>query len=321
MDKKTRVLNCIDRKPIDKVPVSFWHHFKGEDKVGRQCIAAHKRLYDEANLDFVKMMADSYDIIGLETKVCTPSDWARLKFPSMNSPFVQEQVDRVLWMREAIKDEACVFYIIFSGFSFMTFEFGHNLIDAHLHDDEARPHLLPAINAMGDFVAELSSTILERSGATGLLLSMGNNTVDRFTAQEYKDWLQPQDFKLLGAANEQSDYNIIHLCGYAGVSNNLELWRDYEGAVIHWDQHTDRLSIPEAKHYFTGARALMSGFNNKSGTLLETGTVEQIKACAKDFVRSGGQTGFILGADCSISSRIPYSRLRAVVEATEELAE
>lgn len=37
MNKKQRVLDCIDGKPIDRVPFSFWHHYAGADNYGAAC--------------------------------------------------------------------------------------------------------------------------------------------------------------------------------------------------------------------------------------------------------------------------------------------
>ena len=34
MDKRTRVFNALDKKPVDHVPVGFWYHFAGEQAVG-----------------------------------------------------------------------------------------------------------------------------------------------------------------------------------------------------------------------------------------------------------------------------------------------
>ena len=34
MDKRTRVFNAMDKKPVDHVPVGFWYHFEGEQARG-----------------------------------------------------------------------------------------------------------------------------------------------------------------------------------------------------------------------------------------------------------------------------------------------
>jgi len=44
MDKRTRVLNAMNKKEVDHVPVGFWFHFAGEEASGQGCINAHLKL-------------------------------------------------------------------------------------------------------------------------------------------------------------------------------------------------------------------------------------------------------------------------------------
>ena len=45
MDKRTRVLNALNKEEVDHVPVGFWFHFAGEEAVGDACVKAHLRYY------------------------------------------------------------------------------------------------------------------------------------------------------------------------------------------------------------------------------------------------------------------------------------
>ena len=319
MDKKTRVLHCIDNKPVDRIPMSFWHHYHGDDAEGKTCIAAHRKLYEETGIDFVKMMSDGFFPVdfGL-SRIENPADWARVAIPSDHSAWVQGQIDRVLWMREAIRDEACVFYVMFSAFELLCQVFGYDVCVNHLKDPVSRRFMQPIFDALGDLVAETSGRIITEGGATGIHQAMANSF--RFTADEYRLLMRPQDLKIMEATNRVGRYNIVHLCGWAGIRNNLEVWRDYEGAIMHWDQHTDHLPIGRARGYFTGSRALMAGFDNKPGTFLYTADKPAVKEMAKSYAREGGDTGFLLSADCSLDESFPYERIRWVGEALEELA-
>ena len=60
MDKRTRVLNAMNKKEVDHVPVGFWFHFSGEEAEGDACIQAHLKYYRETDMDFVKIMCDGY---------------------------------------------------------------------------------------------------------------------------------------------------------------------------------------------------------------------------------------------------------------------
>ena len=47
MDKRTRVLNAMNKKGVDHVPVGFWFHFSGEEASGEACVQAHLKYYRE----------------------------------------------------------------------------------------------------------------------------------------------------------------------------------------------------------------------------------------------------------------------------------
>lgn len=318
MNKKERVLNCIDNKPIDRVPYCFWEHFSGEDAHGMGCVRAHKRWYDETGIDFIKMQSDGFFQIGFNEPVRVPSDWSKLKVPDMNSPFVQGQIDRCKWTRDAIHDEACIFYLVFAAFSFLWKEYDKEMVIAHMRDGKAREYLLPLLDNLGDFVAEFAAKLLTETGITGIDSAMSTNY--RFTVAQYNAWLRPQDLKLLSTVNQLSRYNIVHLCGWDRVKNNFEAWGDYEGAVIHWDQHTESISLAEGKVLYKNKRAIMGGFDHKPGTVLFTGSKEEIQALTKAYARSGGKTGFILSADCSLMEHLTQERAGWIREALEEAA-
>lgn len=320
MDKKTRVRNCIDSKPIDKVPFTFWHHYFGEEKENKACVAAHKRIYEECGFDFIKMMSDGFFPIDFGVdKIETANDWAKLKIPKMSDPYIRGQIDRIKMMREAVKDECCIYYILFSVLGFLRWSYTYELVVDHLLDPAKRKLLMPTYNNLGDFVAEMAETFIKEGGADGIHMSMSGMFYFTDHPEVYKECIQPQDWKIMKQANAASDYNILHLCGNAQQRNELSWMRDYETAVLHWDQHTDQIYIPEAREYFPNKRAIMGGFDNHAGSLLYTSSKEDLKAMTKEYVKSGGSTGFIMSADCSLIPEVDYARLRWIGEALEEI--
>jgi ribonuclease Z len=60
MDKRTRVFNAMDKKPVDHVPVGFWYHFDDEHSMGESCVQAHVDYVHDCDLDLVKVMCDGY---------------------------------------------------------------------------------------------------------------------------------------------------------------------------------------------------------------------------------------------------------------------
>ena len=79
MDKRTRVLNAIQQKEVDHVPVGFWYHFDGDQALGDPCVQAHLDYYESTGLDFIKIMCDGYFPYPVPESVKTPADWKSLK--------------------------------------------------------------------------------------------------------------------------------------------------------------------------------------------------------------------------------------------------
>ena len=99
MDKRTRVLNAMNKKDVDHVPVGFWFHFSGEEAAGEACVQAHLRYYRETDLDFVKIMCDGYFPYPLP-EIREAKDWKSLK------PL---DADHPLWRRSA---QSAVYFIM-----------------------------------------------------------------------------------------------------------------------------------------------------------------------------------------------------------------
>jgi uroporphyrinogen decarboxylase len=116
---------------------------------------------------------------------------------------------------------------------------------------------------------------------------------------------------VLDAANTAGGRNILHICGYAGVRNNLPAWADYPAQAFSWASQVEGVSLGQGKALF-GGRAVIGGFANVSGALLETGSREEIEAFAARLLDEAGRTGVILGADCTVPSAIDLERLEWV---------
>ncbi|MDD4797645.1 MAG: uroporphyrinogen decarboxylase family protein [Eubacteriales bacterium] len=316
MDKKTRVLSAVQGLPTDRPVYSFWHHFD-LGLTHRQAVDAHVRLYRESGADFIKMMCDGYQFMPLGVDIRTPADWAHIRIPKMSDPFVREQVARIQGVRDAIGDEAPVYYNVFTPFSNVRFTVGDDLLMAHIRAD--RPAVLTALRICGEFGAQLAEVFLREAGVTGCFLPVQGSEATRFTVEEYRQWIMPSDRMAIAAANALSDTNIVHLCGWYGQPNQLEAWRDYPAGVIHWDVHTDALPLAQGQAFFTHKRATMGGFQNKAGSVLYDGDKAAITAATLDIVAQAGRTGHIVGADCSLLPHVSYERLRWVGEALESL--
>ena len=93
--------------------------------------------------------------------------------------------------------------------------------------------------------------------------------------------------------------------------NDLLYYRDYEAKAYNWAVHTEKISLKEGKDFF-GNKAVIGGFDNNTGTLLDSGNKADIARFTVDIIHEIGDTGVIIGADCTVDPQIGLDRLELV---------
>lgn len=321
MDQRTRVLNAMDKKPVDHVPVGMWFHFAGEEAKGDACVAAHLRYYRETDLDFLKVMSDGYFPYPLEREIHEASDWYSLKPLGRTHPYITEQVERAKKIVEAIGKERCVFYNVFAPFSSIRFATSDELVMRHLKED--RLAVMHALDVIAQDHALLCELLIQEAGCDGVYFCVQGGEFGRFTPEEYWETVSPSELYVLEHANRVSDYNILHCCGWAGAKNQLSIWQDYPVKTVNWAVHVEELPLEEGRHFFDDRTAL-GGFEtlwdeNRHQGILYTGTKEELQNYTRNMILRFGKRGLLLGGDCTIDAKLEWERIRWVVEAARSL--
>ncbi len=317
MDKRQRVLNALNNKPVDRPPVGFWFHFPSEEAQGQACIDAHLNYYNNIDVDFAKVMCDNYFSYPIIIPHENASDWYKLEPLGKNHPFIREQIERVKGVREGLKDDMCVFYNILAPFSSLRNGTSDELIMKHIKEDpEAVMHALDVIAEDNALIAELSIT---EAGADGCYCNVQGGEKDRFTCEEYKKLIAPSDLKVIEHANKFSDNNILHCCGWAGIPNYLENWQNYPIKAVNWAIYVENVSLVEGRKFF-GERAVLGGFDNRRDSLIVNGSESEVKAFVKKLADEV-PVGLLIGADCTLPGNIDRQRIKWVVDAAKALAE
>lgn len=325
MDKRTRVLAAMNGEKVDHVPVGFWFHFEGEEARGDACVQAHLKYYRETDLDFLKIMCDGYFSFPLPQIQCA-ADWKKVEPLAKDHPFIREQVERARAIVKEIGKERCVFYNVFAPFSSLRFgaeAIGLNdgaVMDHVREDSAAVMHALDAIAWSNALLAEL---LITEAGCDGVYYCVQGGEYDRFKAEEYQAVVAPSDRYVLEHANRFSKNNIIHMCGWAGSRNQLELWKNYPAKVINWAVYVEKMGLEEGRAYF-GNRTCLGGFETHwDGKVQEgiiyNGTKQELQDYTRELILDYGKRGLMLGGDCTIDARIDWERIRWIVEAARSL--
>lgn len=319
MTKRERVINAIQKKPVDKVPVGFWHHFDASVSPEKM-IELHLDWYKEADLDFIKIMCDgyfSYPNPGIEDITC-PEDWYNLKPMGEEHPYIREQVDRAKAIVKAIGEEACVFYNVFCPMSLMRFGTSEEILMTHI---KANPDAVcHAFTVIAEDVKTLVRLLITEAGCDGIYFCVQNAEQKRFTAEEYRKWVTPAELDVLNYANTLSNLNLLHCCGWAGDKNRIEVWKDYPAAAINWAVYIENMSLSEGKEFYDIKPCVLGGFDNREGGPLASGTKEEVEAEVEKVLAEFGTTGIIIGADCTLPKTIPAERVKWISDKVKAMA-
>jgi uroporphyrinogen decarboxylase len=324
-NRRKLIFDAFDNKETERVPVGFWFHFVfGDDQfrgledrlVLDRVIDGHKDFYDAFNPDFVKIMSDGF--FGhpslLEKKIEHADDLYNVKAVGPDHPWITEQVKTVKQIKESFNGEIATFYNIFSPANYIriAFEAWDKDSEKFTRFFETDPSALAyAANEIAKDVALLTRKVIEEAGADGIYLSVQNVQTSAATKEAYHTYIAPSELDVLGAANAVSDYNILHICGYEHNQNNLSYYQDYEAKAYNWAVHTEKIGLKEGKDFF-GNKAVIGGFDNNAGTLLDAGKEADIAQFTADLIQEIGETGVIIGADCTVNPRIELDRLTLV---------
>lgn len=315
MNYRERFFNAMDQKPVDRVPVGFWHHFQGENWTGQRNIDSHIKYYKEVPLDFLKIMCDGYFEYPFSEKIEKASDWDRLRPLGKDCEYIRGQIERAKAINSIFRQDKVCLYNVFVPFTVIRHSTSSEMIMAHLKENPKGIH--HAMRVIAEDTIDLIRGLMEEAQCDGLYLPLQGAEYGRFSKEEYDETAGPYDKLIYDLSNYYSDYNVSHMCAWAGDKNHLEYWKDVPVKCVNWAVSIEGMSLPEGRKFF-GGKTCMGGFDSRSTGLLNTGTEEEIKAYTKKLIKEYGTTGLILGADCTIPEHIDTDHIRWVVEAAEE---
>jgi len=296
----------------------MWKHvpedFQQDDKLFAKYQADFVR---ETDVDFLKMSGDKYFgwPLPILRNIENTEELYKLEPLGNAHPFIRDQVERAKIVIDALKGECIGEQLVFCPLSYIRLSIGYPKMMKMIRENpEAMKY---ACNVVAEDVKLLVHGYLKEAGVDGIFYSVQNAEENRFTYEEYRDWVTPSDKAVLDYANTLSNLNMVHFCAWEQIPNRLSVWADYKAAAASWSRYIDIMDIGEAKKQF--GIAVWGGFDNRKGTLLFTGSREEIEAEVKALVEQSGKKNFIIGADCSLDGSLSNERISWVVETARKL--
>lgn len=327
-NKKQLVLDALNNKPTERVPVGFWFHYTKNEmlpvsenpEMRKQNLDGHKKFVQEFKPDFVKLMSDGYFFEPKTAKylhnVKSAKELYELKPVSKDDSWITEQVSLVKELTSSFVNEVLTFYNIFAPAT--AFKWSVEGADKKLAQliKEDKYAVLYALSVIAKNTQAVAEAVISEGKADGIYLSV-QTIQDAFVGPDlYAEVISPSELSVLNAAIGAGGKNILHVCGYEGARNNLSVFKNYPANAVNFASVVEGVSLTEAKKIF-GGKTIIGGFANTTDGILFSGTKEEIQAETKRILKDSGRTGIILGADCTIPRSTDLQHLEWIREAAE----
>ena len=313
MTRRERVTAAFRGEEVDHVPVCMWQHVPETYWNDDRAFAEYqKRAYEVTDVDFMKLSGDKYFPwpAPILEGIKDVKDLYKIEPLGRRHAWIRGQIERTRRVVNALGKDCVTLQLVFAPLSYLRLKVGYPTMMRMIREDpEAMKY---ACGVIAEDVKDLVRGFLCEAGADGIFYSVQNGEENRFTAEEYRDWVTPSDKAVLDRANELSDMNAIHFCAWEAVPNRLSVWADYKAPVVSWSRYMDIMDIGDAKKQF--GCTVWGGFDNRPGTLLYTGSREEIEKETRSLIAQGGKKGYILGSDCSLHNELEPERIRWVAE-------
>lgn len=331
VNKRDLLQRAFNNEEVDRVPLGFWHHFvlgkdqfRGlEDKnILEEIVKGHLEYYKTTNPDMMKLMNEGF--MGyppiMDNPFETAEDLLKVKSIGPDHPWITEQVKHVRRLVDLFKDEVMTFYNVFAPLQVIRIKFDfHDLdYDRFVYLAENFPE---EFHAAGMEIQKDINTLVEKllteTDLDGIYYCVQNIQSEKYDLETYNKYIRPTEMEVLNTANKYSDNNILHICGYANYQNDLSFYKDYEAKVYNWATYTEGVSLQEGKDLF-GGKCVLGGFDNNPGTLIDTGSKEELEAFVKKLIDENGYRGYVIGADCSIPNDIDDQQVKYISDASHK---
>lgn len=331
MTKRERFHAFLANKPVDRVPVAFFHHFCDARDINQGLVNSEafernieghrtaRRIFDP---DVAKVMNDTLMLIPMDcSHVTHVKDLLSIDPPAMNSPFVKKTVELTKRVRDIYADsDIPVYGTSFSPYTVLRFSLSPGGMLGNGADEalfkafmKENPEIISEVlKNMGDFICDLNSLLLDECGVDGIYLSV-NNQCQIVPPDLHRLYVAPHEKKIILEANRRSQINLLHICGGPiGLPSTLELYKDYEVAGYNWAIEAEKITLGEGKQILGGA-PVFGGFERTG--LIDQGSREAIEKRVYEILDECGQIGIMLGDDCTVPSDIDDKRLEWVRQA------
>jgi len=308
MTKRERVLSAIKGELPDRIPFSFWYHFRWlEFPSGEPLAKAELEFYNMYDPDFLKVMHDiPFELPQGINKIDAPVDWYKLDILEEDSLNFSAQLKALDIIIRNLSDDGFIIDTIFNTFSYAEKLTGKRTLE-HLKENPKALHygLEIIARSMANFVKAM-----KKLGVSGIYMAVQGANTDIMDETTYREHFLPYDM-IIWESSRGFPFNILHLHGNNLIFNILHT---FNPATVTWSNRLTPPTLTEARNLYSGCVA--AGLNEEG---IIRYTPEYVKKEVLKSIVEAGANKLIIAPGCAIPTETPKENLFAIKEILEEI--
>jgi uroporphyrinogen decarboxylase len=306
MNKRDSVLSVISNTAAHAyVPAAFFLHFDPAYHQGQAAVDKHLEFFRHTGMDFVKVQYEQ-TLPQPPAAIRTAEDWARV--PRYPEEFSEGPVRVVEGLVKAAKHEALVIMTVYSPFMWAVRMADEGVLAAHLKEDPEA--VRTGLEIMTENVLSLVRGC-KRVGVDGFYVSTQGGEAHRFGNTDiFKQYIKPTDLAVWHEV-QNSSFNILHVCDYHDSYDDYTPFLDYPGHVVNCSLKVGERTLTPQDAATMFGRPFMGGMERKG--VIAAGSAPEIRKAAESVLAHAPEQ-FMLGADCTVPSEIPWDNLKVAID-------
>jgi uroporphyrinogen decarboxylase len=328
MTRRERLQATVAGQPTDRVAVSLWRHFPGDDQRPADLAWATLAWQAQWDWDFIKVSpASSFCLVdwGAEDRwvggdegnreytrrpIRHPEDWSTLPVLDPRAGRLADQV-RCLDLIGSAAAAGGPDPVPFIQTIFSPLAQARNLAGA----EELTKQLRSAPDLVRIGLETITATTLrfieacKSTGIAGVYYAVQMANYGQLSEAEYRAFGEPYDRRILAAVGDLW-FNLVHLHGPHGM---FDLVASYPCHALNWHDREAGPSLGEGAQRFPGA--VCGGLEHWDDIL--RGDPDLIRGRIADAIQQTNGRRLIVASGCVAPVNAPFSNLRAVRAAVE----
>ncbi len=323
MTSRERIEAVLHGTAPDRLPYTFWYHFRTESWFPAQLYPEYRAPASEEVLkayvegmtnaeyefwrryqpDILKVMHDiPYEVSAEQPFVRQPSDWEHLPRLEPDKGHFGAQLEVLRRLRSLVPSEVPIIETVFNAFYYAN-KLSEGRLLHHLAEDPEAVH--KGLRRLQANLVDYARAVCEV--CDGVYYAVNGISIDTAPRSVYEAYFVGYDRELLKAIAGKG-LVVLHLHGYGELYDDL--LADAPASVFCWSDQSCTLSLPEGYRKFL--RAVMGGLNERE---LPHFCRERVHQHTFEAIDQMGSVPFIVAPGCSVPTDINPEVLFAIRDA------